>query len=100
MEPDVGLAYFDDEGRLAIHSKSIAIYLHHAMICPGLGIEPEKLCLVQNPSGGTFGYKFRPTMEALLGVAAMATGKAVTLKYDYFQHIHLYRKTFAILCES
>jgi len=87
MEPDVGLAYFDDEGRLAIHSKSIAIYLHHAMICPGLGIEPEKLRLVQNPAGGTFGYKFSPTMEALLGVAAMATDKPVTLKYDYFQHI-------------
>jgi len=87
MEPDVGLAYFDEEGRLSIHSKSIGIYLHHAMICPGLGIEPEKLRLVQNPAGGTFGYKFSPTMEALLGVAAMATGKPVTLKYDYFQHI-------------
>jgi aldehyde oxidoreductase len=87
MEPDVGLAYFDEEGRLTIHSKSIAIFLHHAMIAPGLGIEPEKLRIIQNPAGGTFGYKFSPTMEALLGVAAMATGKAVTLCYDYFQHI-------------
>ncbi|MCU0602846.1 MAG: molybdopterin-dependent oxidoreductase, partial [Desulfobacterales bacterium] len=87
MEPDVGLAYFDADGRLTIHSKSIGIYLHHAMICPGLGIEPEKLRIVQNPAGGTFGYKFSPTMEALLGVAAMATGQPVTLKYDYFQHI-------------
>ena len=87
MEPDVGLAYFDDEGRLTIQSKSIGIFLHHAMICAGLGIEPEKLRIVQNPAGGTFGYKFSPTMEALLGVAAIATGKPVTLKYDYYQHI-------------
>jgi aldehyde oxidoreductase len=87
MEPDVGLAYFDEGGRLTIHSKSIALHLHHAMIAPGLGIEPEKLRLIQNPAGGTFGYKFSPTMEALLGVAAMATGRAVTLCYDYFQHI-------------
>ncbi len=87
MEPDVGFAYFDETGGLTIHSKSIGIFLHHAMICPGLGIEPEKLRLVQNPAGGTFGYKFSPTMEALLGVAAMATGKPVTLCYDYFQHI-------------
>ena len=87
MEPDVGFAYFDETGCLTIHSKSIAIFLHHAMICPGLGIEPEKLRLVQNPAGGTFGYKFSPTMEALLGVAALATGKPVTLCYDYFQHI-------------
>ncbi len=87
MEPDVGLAYFDEEGRLTIHSKSIAIHLHHAMIAPGLGIAPEKLRLVQNPSGGTFGYKFSPTMEALLGVACMATGRPVVLRYDYHQHI-------------
>jgi aldehyde oxidoreductase len=87
MEPDVGFAYYDDEGRLTIHSKSIGIHLHHAMIAPGLGIEPDKLRLVQNPTGGTFGYKFSPTMEALLGVACMATGRPVFLKYDYYQHI-------------
>ena len=87
METDVGLAYFDDEGRLTIHSKSIGIYLHHAMIAPGLGIEPEKLRLVQNPAGGTFGYKFSPTMEALLGVACMATNRPVFLRYNYYQHI-------------
>ncbi|MBN1260107.1 MAG: molybdopterin-dependent oxidoreductase [Anaerolineae bacterium] len=87
IEPDVGFAYFDEEGRLTIHSKSIGIHLHHAMIAPGLGIEPEKLRIVQNNAGGTFGYKFSPTMEALLGVAAMATGRPVFLKYDYKQHI-------------
>jgi len=87
MEPDVGFAYVDEEGRLTIHSKSIGIHLHHAMICAGLGTEPEKLRVVQNPAGGTFGYKFSPTMEALVGVAALATGKPVALKYDYYQHI-------------
>ncbi len=87
IEPDVGFAYFDEEGRLTIHSKSIGIHLHHAMIAPGLGIEPDKLRIVQNPAGGTFGYKFSPTMEALVGAAAMATGRPVFLKYNYFQHI-------------
>jgi aldehyde oxidoreductase len=87
VEPDVGFAYFDEEGRLTIHSKSIALYLHHAMIAPGLGIEPDKLRLVQNPAGATFGYKFSPTMEALLGVACMATGRPVFLEYSYYQHI-------------
>ena len=87
IEPDVGFAYYDDQGRLTIHSKSIGIHLHHAMICPGLGIEPEKLRLVQNWSGGTFGYKFSPTIEALLGVACMATGRPVFLNFDYYQQI-------------
>ncbi|HNU70215.1 MAG TPA: molybdopterin-dependent oxidoreductase [Thermodesulfobacteriota bacterium] len=87
IEPDVGFAYYDEEGRLTIHSKSIGIHLHHAMIAPGLGVEPDKLRIVQNPMGSTFGYKFSPTMEALLGVACMATGRPVFLKYDYHQHI-------------
>jgi aldehyde oxidoreductase len=85
IEADMGFAYFDEEERLTIHSKSIGLYLHHAMIAPGLGIEPEKLRLVENPAGGTFGYKFCPTMEALVGVACMATHRPVYLEYDYQQ---------------
>ena len=38
---------------------------------PGLGVEPENLVLIQNNTGGTFGYKFSPTMEALVGAAAL-----------------------------
>ncbi|WP_407310776.1 molybdopterin-dependent aldehyde oxidoreductase [Desulfosporosinus sp. SB140] len=85
IEPDVGFAFFDEEGKLIIHSKSIGIHLHQAMICSGIGVDPDKLILVQNPAGGTFGYKFSPTIEALLGVAAVATGKPVYLEFDYYQ---------------
>jgi aldehyde oxidoreductase len=87
LEPDCGCAYFDEEGRLTIHSKSIGIHLHHAMIVAGIGIEPEKCRIVQNPTGGTFGYKFSPTIEALLGVACMATGKPVSLNFTMYQNI-------------
>jgi len=88
LEPDCGSAYIDEEGRLTIHSKSIALHLHHAMICPGIGVEPEKLRLVANPTGATFGYKFSPTNEALLGVACLACdGKPVSLNFNMFQQI-------------
>ncbi len=85
IEPDVGFAYINDDGKLVIHSKSIGLHLHLYMIAPGLGVEPENLIMVQNPAGGTFGYKFSPTMEALVGVAALATGRPVFLGYNYFQ---------------
>ncbi|HUW64127.1 MAG TPA: molybdopterin cofactor-binding domain-containing protein, partial [Spirochaetia bacterium] len=87
IEPDVGFAYTDEEGRLTIQSKSIALGFHAAMIADGLGVEAAKLRMVQNPAGGTFGYKFSPTIEALLGVAALATGKPVYLNFTYFQQI-------------
>jgi aldehyde oxidoreductase len=87
LEPDCGCAYYDDDGVLTIQSKSIALHLHHAMIAPGLGIDPAKLRIVQNATGGTFGYKFSPTMEALLGAACMATQRPVSLIYTQFQNI-------------
>lgn len=87
METDCGLAYFDEEGRLTIQTKTIAIHVAFGMIHEGLGIPPEKLRIIQNPAGGTFGYKFCPTMEALLGVACLATGKPVSLRYNMEEHI-------------
>jgi len=85
IEPDVGFAYLNDEGKLVIHSKSIGLHLHAAMIAPGLGVDVENLVMVQNYTGGTFGYKFSPTMEALVGVAAMATDRPCFLRYNYKQ---------------
>lgn len=88
LEPDCGIAYIDEEGRLTVHSKSIGIHLHSAMITAGIGIEADKFRLVQNPSGGTFGYKFSPTIEALLGVACLALdGRPCSLVYDMYQNI-------------
>jgi aldehyde oxidoreductase len=87
MEPDVGFAYLDEAGKLCIHSKSIALNIHRMMIAPGLGVELENLIMVQNPAGGTFGYKFSPTMEALVGAACLATGRPVFLRYDYHQQM-------------
>lgn len=87
LEPDVGYAYVDEEGRLIIHSKSIGIHLHAPMIAEGIGIPIEKLKLVQNHAGGTFGYKFSPTIEGLLGVAALVTKRPVYLEFNMYQMI-------------
>lgn len=87
LEPDVGFAYLDEEGKLIIHSKSVGLHLHALMIAEGIGIPLDKLVIVQNPTGGTFGYKFSPTIEGLLGVAALVTKKPVYLEFNMFQQI-------------
>ena len=87
IESDMGFAYYDEKGRVTIHSKSIGLFLHLYMIAPGLGLEPDQIRLIQNPAGGTFGYKFCPTMEALLGAACIATQRPVYLEYDYQQYM-------------
>ncbi len=87
LEPDVGYAYLDENENLIIHSKSIGIHLHALMVAEGIGIPLEKLFLVQNNTGGTFGYKFSPTMEGLLGVAAMVSKRPVFLGFNMYQQI-------------
>lgn len=88
LEADNALAYFDEEGRLCISSKAIALAVLHDAIAGGIGLDPEKIVIMQNPTiGGDFGYKFSPTSEALVGVAAVATGKPCVLVYDYYQQI-------------
>jgi aldehyde oxidoreductase len=87
IEPDVGFAYIDENDTLVVHSKSIGIHLHALMVAEGIGVSPEKFAIVQNHAGGTFGYKFSPTMEGLLGVAALVTRKPVYLGFNMFQQI-------------
>ncbi len=87
IEPDVGFAYKGEDGLLHIHTKSIAVHLHAFMIAEGLGISPQDIALVSNPMGGTFGYKLSPTIEALLGVAVLATERPAFLRYTYFQQM-------------
>ncbi|PKN29999.1 MAG: aldehyde oxidoreductase, partial [Deltaproteobacteria bacterium HGW-Deltaproteobacteria-21] len=86
IEPDCGFAYWDD-GKLYVHSKSIALNIHRLMIHEGAGIPLDDLVFIQNNAGGTFGYKASPTLEALLAVSAMATGRPVSLIYDYHQQM-------------
>ena len=86
IEPDVGYGYMNEEGKLVIHSKSIGLHLHGLMIAPGLGLDfANDMIMVQCNAGGTFGYKFSPTMEALIGVAVLATGRPCHLRYNYEQ---------------
>lgn len=87
LEPDNGYAYMDEDGMLTIHSKSIGIHLHMPMIADGIGIPMEKLRMVQNHAGGTFGYKFSPTNEAILGVAALVCNAPVSLNFNMYQSI-------------
>ncbi|WP_330397024.1 molybdopterin cofactor-binding domain-containing protein [Anaerovirgula multivorans] len=53
LEPDVGFTYMDEEGKLIVHSKSIAMHFHHLMIAEGIGIDPDKYIIVQKPTGAT-----------------------------------------------
>lgn len=86
IEPDTANAYIDGDDRLVIMFKTHALYMQKGFICSGLGIAPEKVRLIMNPSGGSFGYAFSPGTIALVGLATMLTRKPCTLTFSYEEH--------------
>lgn len=84
IEPDVGFSYMDGD-TVVIQSKSISVYTHRLMIATGLGIEQEKIRIIQNTMGATFGYKLSPTMEALCAAVSLATGRPAYMEYTGYQ---------------
>ncbi|MDR3203223.1 MAG: molybdopterin-dependent oxidoreductase [Deltaproteobacteria bacterium] len=85
IEPDCAFGFINDDGAIIIHSKSIGVHLHKVMIQEGLALGDDQLQLVCNPMGGTFGYKFSPTIEALVAVSVQATGRPCYLLFNYHQ---------------
>jgi aldehyde oxidoreductase len=89
IEPDVGQAYVDEDGILTVQVKTHGVYLAKFIIAPGLGLPPDKIRIIMNPTGGTFGYSISPGMAAMLGAAALVTGKLVTMTLSYAEHQYM-----------
>ncbi len=88
IEPDVSLGYFDEEGRLTLHCKSLALNATLTAMCPGIGLKPNQVRLIENPTGASFGYAISPSDTALTAVATMATGRPCCLQFSYAEHNH------------
>lgn len=88
IEPDVVMAYTDDEGRLTIHCKSLALYTTKNAIAAGIGLPADRIRVIENPTGASFGYAISPGSAALVAVAVLATGKPCCLQLSYEEHMH------------
>jgi aldehyde oxidoreductase len=83
IEGDMVQAYWDSNGNLTVHGKGQAIYGIRLMTAKGIGIDLEKLRIIANPTGGSFGFTTSPSTYALGAVAAMVTGGPISLSLSY-----------------
>ena len=95
LEPDCVQAYVDDDGVLTVHGKSHNIYAIKFMISQGVGLPPDKIRVVMNTSGGSFGYACSGEIFAIVGAAALAVGQPVSLTLSYEEHHHFTGKRFS-----
>lgn len=86
LEPECALSYYDDNGNLTIQYKSQFVYLMKSALADGIGMPRERIRIIGNPSGSSFGYTMSPAMPALMGVATIATGKPCALTMSYEEH--------------
>ena len=88
IEPDTVQAYVDGDGILTIHCKSLFLHVIILTISAGVGVPPEKIRIIENPTGASFGYALSPSTAALAAVATLATGRPVSLTFSYEEYMH------------
>ncbi len=88
IEPDVVQGYWDEEGRLTVHCKSLAVGVPPKVLAAGLGLTPDKIRIIENPTGASFGYSISPGNVGIIGACVMAVNRPVTLTMSYEEHQH------------
>lgn len=86
IEPETVQAYIDEEGRVCIHSKTLALVFPLIALAPGLGLPDGKIRAIENPTGASFGSTLSPGVSALAAACTLAVNAPVTLTMTYEQH--------------
>jgi len=83
IEPDTVQAYWDEDGKMAIQCKSQFLHGAKMMVAGGIGLEADDIRIIQNPTGGGFGYPMSASSFAIAAMAVMETGKPCTMTMSY-----------------
>jgi aldehyde oxidoreductase len=85
IEGDTVQAYYDEDGLLTVHCKAMTVYFDRDDIAEAVGLDAEQIRVVENPTGGSFGWAMCAASYALAAIACKVTGQAVALSMDYAQ---------------
>ena len=83
IEGDTVQAYYDEDGILTVHCKTMTLYFDRDDIAEAVGIPVEELRVIENPTGGSFGWAMSASSYALAAIACKVTGMPVALSMDY-----------------
>jgi len=88
IEGDTVQAYFDEDGFLCIQCKSQGVYSSIGRIGNSTGVPKEKLRIIMNPTGASFGWSTNAGDLCLAAAAASVTRMPVALSMTYEEHQH------------
>ena len=88
IEPDVVQGYYEADGTLTLQCKAQSLHDSRAEVAAATGVPEEKLRLILNPVGGSFGYSIASNTYSLVATAVQNLGIpcTMTLTYEEFSH--------------
>ncbi|MDR1953211.1 MAG: molybdopterin-dependent oxidoreductase [Clostridiales Family XIII bacterium] len=87
IEGDTVQAYWDEDGMLTVHCKAMAIYANIGDIAEATGVPAENVRVVENPTGGTFGWGIAGATYSIAAIACIACDDlpvALSMTYGEF----------------
>ncbi|MDR1777318.1 MAG: molybdopterin-dependent oxidoreductase [Desulfovibrio sp.] len=94
LEPDAAQAYPQDGG-VVILCKSQYLYGPKGDLAKGIGLPREKIRIIQNAVGASFGYSMSSCTYGLAAVSALALNAPVSLVFDWTENQHFIGKRSA-----
>lgn len=88
IEGDSVQAYFDEDDMLTIQCKSQGVYSSIGRIGNSVGVPKDRIRIVMNPTGASFGWSTNAGDLCLAAAAAVVTKMPVALSMTYEEHQH------------
>ncbi|MGQ9508979.1 MAG: xanthine dehydrogenase family protein molybdopterin-binding subunit [Thermodesulfobacteriota bacterium] len=82
LEPDGGIAFWDDTGRLTIICPTQNVHYDQREVASFLGLPLEGVRIIQPSTGGAFGGRLDITIQCFLALAAFHLKKPVKIVYS------------------
>ncbi|MBI2372035.1 MAG: molybdopterin-dependent oxidoreductase [Deltaproteobacteria bacterium] len=102
LEPEAGVAFVDEEGRVAVMAPTQNPHFIQGEVARVLGLPREQVRIIQSTVGGGFGGKADLHVQALLGLLAQRLRAPVKLVYTRKESIqttgkrHPFRMTYTL----
>jgi CO/xanthine dehydrogenase Mo-binding subunit len=82
LEPDAGISYADEEGRITVLCPTQNIHYDQKDVASVLGLPAGKVRIIQSATGGGFGGRLDITVQCLLALAVFHLKRPVRIVYS------------------
>jgi len=100
LQPEAGLAYLDEEGRIVVESAGQWTHADRETVAHALGIPNEQVRIIYPAIGGAFGGREDLSVQVVIALAAMNLKRPVKIVWSRRESIIGHGKRHAVLLRA